>query len=165
MKLFLLGILGSVTLAHSAELVIPDDVLFERQIEFSNAADQHLQLNLARPKNVSGDLPAILCIHGGGFRAGTRESYDKLCVTLATRGYVAATLTYRLAPAHPFPAAVIDCKVAVRWLRANAEKYRLDPKRFAAWGSSAGGHLVAVLGTSGGVPMPPSITSTRGGWA
>jgi acetyl esterase/lipase len=151
MKLFLLGILGSVTIANSADLVIPDDVLFERQIEFSNAADQHLQLNLARPKNVSGDLPAILCIHGGGFRAGTRESYDKLCVTLATHGYVAATLTYRLAPAHPFPAAVIDCKAAVRWLRANSAKYQLDPKRLGVTGGSAGGHLAQFLGVTADV--------------
>src|SRR5947207_10256542 len=64
----------------AAELAIPDNVVFERAIEFSNPDNQHLQLNLARPKEAKDPVPAILCIHGGGFRAGTRESYDKLCI-------------------------------------------------------------------------------------
>ena len=98
-----------------------------------------------------GALPTILCIHGGGFRAGTRESYDKLCLTLASHGYVAATMTYRLAPAFPFPAAVIDCKAAVRWLRANADKHHIDPKRLGVTGGSAGGHLVQFLGVTSDV--------------
>lgn len=135
----------------AAELAVPDTVAFERGVEFSNAADQHLQMNLARPKQAAGALPVILCIHGGGFRAGARESYDKLCVTLAGHGYVAATMTYRLAPAHPFPAAVIDCKAAVRWLRANAAKLAIDPKRIGVTGGSAGGHLVQFLGVTGDV--------------
>ena len=64
--------------------------------QFANPDNQHLQLNIASPKNASGQLPAVICIHGGGFRAGKRESYDKLCLTLAEHGYVAATITYRL---------------------------------------------------------------------
>lgn len=141
----------SVASLSAAELPIPDTINFERSIEFSNAADQHLQLNIARPKNATGALPTILCIHGGGFRAGTRESYDKLCLTLAGHGYVAATVTYRLAPAHPYPAAVLDCKSAVRWLRANAAKYNIDPARLGVTGGSAGGHLVQFLGVTPGV--------------
>src|SRR5262245_19796159 len=105
---------------EAAQLEVPDDVLFERNVEYANPDDQHLQLNLARPKKSVGQMPAVLCIHGGGFRAGTRESYDKLCVTLAQKGFVAATVMYRLAPKYQFPAAVQDTKAAVRWLRLNA---------------------------------------------
>jgi acetyl esterase/lipase len=130
---------------------VPDDVVFEKGVEYSNAADQHLQLDIARPKEGSGPFPAIVCIHGGGFRAGTRDGYDKLCLTLAQRGYVAITVTYRLAPAFPFPAAVLDCKSAVRWLRANASKYHVDTTRIGVTGGSAGGHLAQFLGVTNGV--------------
>jgi acetyl esterase/lipase len=148
LRLFVL--LSLATFAAAAELPIPEGVTFTRDVEFSNPDNQHLQVNLAQPKG-DGPFPAIVCIHGGGFRAGKRESYDKLCLTLAQRGYVAITVTYRLAPAYPFPAAVIDCKTAVRWLRANAAKYHVDPKRIGTTGGSAGGHLVQFLGVTEGV--------------
>ena len=134
----------------AAELPIPDGVTFTRDLEFSNPGNQHLQVNLAQPRG-DGPFPAIVCIHGGGFRAGKRESYDKLCLTLASRGYVAITVTYRLAPMDPFPAAVLDCKAAVRWLRANAAKYHVDPARLGVTGGSAGGHLAQFLGVTQGV--------------
>ncbi len=134
-----------------AELSVPDDVIFERGIEYANPDNQHLQLDLARPKDLQGPLPAILCIHGGGFRAGTRDKYDALCLTLAQHGYVAATITYRLAPAYQFPAAVQDCKATVRWLRANAAKYHIDSARIGVTGGSAGGHLAQFLGVTAGV--------------
>jgi acetyl esterase/lipase len=125
--------------------------MFERGIEYANPDDQHLQVDLARPKDGSGPFPAVVCIHGGGFRAGTREGYDKLCLTLAQRGYVALTVTYRLAPKYQFPAAVQDCKAAVRWLRANAVNYHVDPARIGVTGGSAGGHLAQFLGVTQGV--------------
>lgn len=143
--------LGSLSL-HAAEQPVPDNITFLRDVEFSNVADQHLQVNIAQPKTGTGPFPAIVCIHGGGFRAGKRESYDKLCQTLAQHGYVAITVTYRLAPAYQFPAAVQDCKTAVRWLRANAAKYQVDPKRIGTLGGSAGGHLAQFLGVTAGVP-------------
>lgn len=136
---------------HAADLVVPEDVVFEKGIEFANPDNQHLQLDLAKPKEGKSLRPAILCIHGGGFRAGTREGYDKLCLKLAQSGYVAVTVTYRLAPAYPFPAAVHDCKAAVRWLRANAAKYGIDPDRIGVTGGSAGGHLAQFLGVTAGV--------------
>jgi acetyl esterase/lipase len=108
-------------------------------------------LNLARPKAASGLLPVVLCIHGGGFRAGSREGYDSLCLNLAHHGFVAATISYRLAPKFQFPAAVHDTKSAVRWLRANAAKYQIDPKRIGVIGGSAGGHLAQFLGVTAGV--------------
>jgi acetyl esterase/lipase len=142
----------SLTTVSAADLDIPENVLFEKNIEYANPDGQHLQLNLARPKDGSGPSPAVLCIHGGGFRAGTRDSYDKLCVTLARHGLLAATITYRLAPKYQFPTAVHDCKAAVRWLRLNAPKYRIDPERIGVTGSSAGGHLAQFLGVTARVP-------------
>jgi acetyl esterase/lipase len=139
--------------ATSARLVaeVPDDVVFEKGIEYTNPDGQHLQLDLARPKAGDGPFPAVLCIHGGGFRAGTRDGYDGLIVHLAHRGYVAVTITYRLAPKYPFPAAIHDTKAAVRWLRANAAKYHIDPERIGVTGGSAGGHLAQFLGVTAGV--------------
>lgn len=130
--------------------MVPDDVTFERGIEYSNPDDQHLQLNLARPKNASGPMPTVLCIHGGGFRAGNRDGHNGLCLRLAQRGFVAATVSYRLAPKYQFPAAVFDVKAAVRWLRANAAKYQIDPARIGVTGDSAGGHLAQFLGVTAG---------------
>ena len=138
-------------LVAAGTLALADDITFEAGLEFAQADGQGLQLNLARPKNPAGKIPAILCIHGGGFRAGKREGWDARCKLLAERGYAAATVTYRLAPKHPFPAAVEDVKAAVRWLRANAEKYGIDPERIGVVGDSAGGHLAQFLGVTGGV--------------
>ena len=124
---------------------VPDDVTFETGIEYANPDDQHLQLNIARPKTGDGPFPAIVCIHGGGFRAGSRESYNALCIKLAQNGYVAMTVSYRLAPKFQFPAAIHDTKAAVRWARANAAKYKIDPDRIGTTGGSAGGHLAQFL--------------------
>ena len=102
------------------------EIIFEEGMEYSDPDGQHLQLNLARPKDAAGPRPAVLCIHGGGFRAGKRDRWNTLCKQLAERGYVAATASYRLAPKYQFPAAVHDVKAAVRWLRRHAEKYGID---------------------------------------
>ena len=148
--LLLLAATAAFTPAHS-ETAVPKDVLFDRGIEFSNPDNQHLQLDIVRPKTGDGPFPAIVCIHGGGFRAGTRDGYDGMCVRLAQHGYAAITVTYRLSPAYQFPSAVHDCKAAVRWLRANAAKYHADPARIGAMGGSAGGHLALFLGVTAGV--------------
>ncbi len=131
--------------------VVPANVIFETGIEYTNPDNQHLQLDLARPKSGAGPFPAVICIHGGGFRAGKREGYDGLCIKLAQRGYAAMTVSYRLAPKFPFPAAIHDVKAAVRWARANAGKYLIDPERIGVTGGSAGGHLAQFLGVTGDV--------------
>jgi acetyl esterase/lipase len=139
------------------------EIVFEEGIEFSNPDEQHLKLNLARPAEVKPgeNLPAILCIHGGGFRAGNRKGWDAFCKKLAERGYVAVTVEYRLAPKYQFPAAVYDVKAAVQWLRTNANKYHIDPNRIGTVGDSAGGHLALFLGVTGDVPQfdPPENKS------
>jgi acetyl esterase/lipase len=135
----------------AAELGVPPGVTFTKGIEYANPDRQHLQLDLALPAPTGGATPAILCIHGGGFRAGTRGAYDQMCLKLAQRGFAAATITYRLTPAYPFPAAVEDAKSAVRWLRLHAADYHLDPDRIGVTGSSAGAHLALFLGMTAGV--------------
>ena len=154
-KRLLTGLLIVLTMSSilraQAPAQVPDTVIVEKGIEYANPDDQHLQLNLARPKTGDGPFPAIVCIHGGGFRAGKRESYDGLIVRLAEQGYVAITVTYRLAPKYQFPAAVHDTKAAVRWVRANAAKYKIDPSRIGTTGGSAGGHLAQFLGVTAGV--------------
>lgn len=132
------------------DLAVPDTVTFEKGVEYTNPDNQHLQLNIARPKG-DGPFPCVLFIHGGGFRAGSREGYNGQIIRLAEKGYVAVTVSYRLAPKYPFPAAIHDTKAAVRWLRANAKKYGIDPDRIGATGGSAGGHLAQFLAVTAGV--------------
>ena len=151
---FLLAGFGvaSPALANPAEQDTPPaEIVFEKNIEYSNPDGQHLQLNMARPKTAKGPLPCVVCIHGGGFRAGKRDSYDGLIQNLARNGFAAVTVSYRLAPKYQFPAAVHDTKAAVRWVRANAAKYGIDPDRIGVTGGSAGGHLAQFLGVTQGV--------------
>ena len=153
----LLASLGSLLLVVSPAFAqkdppVPDSVAFEKGIEYANPDNQHLQLNMARSKKADGGpFPCVLCIHGGGFRAGSRESYNAQIIRLAEQGYVAATVSYRLAPKYPFPAAVHDTKAAVRWLRANAKKYNIDPNNIGVTGGSAGGTLAQMLGVTADV--------------
>lgn len=151
MNRFLTVLAVAIGSSLSPAICAADQIVFEEGIEYTNPDGQHLKLNLARPKDLSASAPAVMCIHGGGFRAGKRERWDKLCRQLAERGYVAATVTYRLAPKYRFPAAVHDVKAGVRWLRANAKKYGIDSNRIGVIGDSAGGHLVQFLGVTGGV--------------
>ncbi len=143
---------SAVLAALAASGLFAGEIVFEKDVEYSNPDGQHLQLNIARPKEGDGLRPAVLCIHGGGFRAGKRERWDGLCQKLAGDGYVAATVTYRLAPKYQFPAAVYDVKAAVRWLRKNAAAYQIDPERIGVVGDSAGGHLAQFLGVTGDLP-------------
>ena len=94
-------------------------------------------------------LPLIVWVHGGAFRLGSKE--EGVPLDIIAQGYALASINYRLSQHALFPAQIEDCKAAVRWLRANAGRFGLDPLRFAAWGPSAGGHLVAMLGTAGDV--------------
>jgi acetyl esterase/lipase len=124
----------------------------EQNVEYS-AIGGSQTMDIVRPKDPSSSpRPAVLLVHGGGFRAGSKAGYIPLAIKLAERGYVAATVDYRLAPANQFPAAVEDVKAAVRFLRANAAKYGIDSGHIGALGGSAGGHLVLMLGLTAGVP-------------
>ena len=132
------------TSAHAAQP--PADVLFEPDIVYANLPDQDLMLNLARPKDATNPLPCVVVIHGGAWRGGHRNLHNDLTWKFAQRGYVSATVSYRFCPKFPFPAQVQDVKAAVRFLRANAQKYNIDPDRIGAVGFSAGAHLSMILG-------------------
>ena len=114
-------------------------------------------MDISMPAEAADGLrPAIVVIHGGGWIQGDKSSFSRPQVSppghirnFARQGYVAATINYRLAPQSPFPAAIHDCKNAVRFLRAHAKEYGIDPNRIGAWGNSAGGHLAMVLGMVG----------------
>jgi len=119
---------------------------------YARYGDREMLLDLYRPKVAGSDkLPAVVCIHGGGWWQGTRMNHGNLAKSLAGKRFVAVTISYRLSGESPFPAAIQDCKAAVRYLRANAEKFGINPEKIGAIGLSAGGHLAALLGTSGGV--------------
>jgi acetyl esterase/lipase len=105
-----------------------------------------LKLDLASPVRGDGPFPAVVCIHGGAWQAGKREDMEFFARYLAEQGYVAATVSYRLAPAHLWPAQIEDVKCAVRYLRAHAKELNIDPANIFATGASAGGHLSLMLG-------------------
>ncbi len=94
-------------------------------------------------------LPLIIWVHGGAWEGGSKEGNP--AVALLSKGFAVAGINYRLSKHAPFPAQIHDCKAAVRHLRANAKKYNLDADHIGVWGASAGGHLVALMGTSDGV--------------
>lgn len=110
-------------------------------------------MDIAMPKApAAAPRPAIVLIHGGGWLAGDKANFSSTrnappcnIFEFARQGFVAVTINYRLSQVAPFPAALHDCKNAVRFLRANAEKYQIDPNRIGAWGNSAGGHLALML--------------------
>ena len=129
-------------------LVIPDNITVEREVVYFEAGDYPLTLDIAVPKGLSKPVPAVVHIHGGGFQNGAKST--RYAVRYAKEGFIGVSINYRLSRVAPFPAAVHDCKAAIRWLRANAQKYHIDPNHIGAWGTSAGGNLAAMLGTSGG---------------
>jgi acetyl esterase/lipase len=127
---------------------VPDGVTLEKNVVYNQGS--RLMMDVARP-TAAGPFPVILAIHGGGFRGGERASWLPEILKLAQHGYVAATVDYRFAPRTQFPAPLQDVKAAVRFLRANAAKYAIDPQRIGAVGDSAGGHLALMLAFTPGV--------------
>jgi acetyl esterase/lipase len=113
---------------------------------------QNLLLDLYLPLTGSAPHPLVIWVHGGGWSGGSRFPAPAHATNLCSLGYAVASIDYRLSGVAVWPAQIQDCKGAIRWLRANAATWGIDPERFGVWGSSAGGHLVAFLGTSGGVP-------------
>jgi len=125
---------------------IPNGVQTESGIVIGTGGGRPLHAEIAYPKNEpKTPMPAIIWIHGGAWQ-GDSEKPNKAAY-FATQGYFTASIEYRLMKEALWPAQIQDCKLGVRWLRANAAKYNVDPNRIACWGASAGGHLASCLGT------------------
>ena len=120
-----------------------------RNLEYAKVDGTALLLDLFVPEKADAPLPLIVWIHGGAWLGGDKAG----CPAMGQlrRGYAVASINYRLSQQAIFPAQIYDCKAAIRWLRAHAKEYNIDPQRIGVWGSSAGGHLVALVGTSGNV--------------
>ena len=129
---------------------LPPGVKALKDLEYGKAGGRAMLLDLYLPEKGDQPLPLIIWVHGGAWMAGNKDGPSP-ALRLLVDGYAVAQVGYRLSQEARFPAQIHDCKAAVRWLRANATRYNLDPNKFVAWGASAGGHLVALLGTSGGV--------------
>jgi acetyl esterase/lipase len=123
-------------------------ITVEKDITYAIVEKDRLQLDLVRPVG-DGPHPCVVVLHGGAWKYGHRRDVATFAEQLARKGFAAAAVSYRLAPKNKWPAQIEDCKTAVRFLRANAEKYGIDPQRIGAMGFSAGGHLAALLGTTG----------------
>lgn len=130
----------------------PAGVIVHPNLDYVTGGHERQKLDLFLPEQ-GENHPLIIWIHGGAFRMGSKEGNqdNPLPFDYVTRGCALASINYRLSQHAIFPAQIEDCKAAVRWLRAHAAEYKLDPNCFAAWGSSAGGHLAAMLGTTGHV--------------
>jgi len=138
---------------HTApqQLRVPDGVKAHRDLVYVEGGHERHKLDIYLPEKADGLLPLLIWVHGGGWQNGSKDGCPPLRGGYIERGYAVASINYRLSGHAVFPAQIEDCKAAIRWLRAHAKEYNLDTKRFGVWGSSAGGHLVALIGTSGDV--------------
>lgn len=150
-RCYLLGL--GFALALVSGVAQGEEIIGEAGITYVQVGETALKLDLARPPG-EGPFPAIVFIHGGGWHSGGRNQLRPWVEEAARRGYVAATISYRLmkyddlnGPGTPnFPAQVHDAKAAIRWLRAHADKYHVDLDRIGVAGASAGGHLALLVG-------------------
>ena len=128
---------------------LPKGVKVERDIRYVPDGDAAQALDLYLPE-AGGEKarPLVVWIHGGGWQGGNKSGCP--AVGFVNDGYVVASVEYRFSQKAKFPAQIQDCQAAIRWLRANSKKYNIDAEHIGVWGDSAGGHLVALLGTSGG---------------
>jgi acetyl esterase/lipase len=145
-------LLAAVAAASTAQnqrppLRVPESVEVRPGLVYASPGAHDLHLDLYLPKSGAGPFPAVVYVHGGGWRGGNRNQFARHAAHMATLGFAGATIQYRLSGQAKYPAAFEDVQAAVRWLRKNAAEYRIDPGRIGAAGGSAGGHLVALLGT------------------
>ncbi|MEM7144634.1 MAG: alpha/beta hydrolase [Verrucomicrobiota bacterium] len=137
---------------------LPENVTVTRDITYATPNDTPLLLDLYLPEQKPVDpIPVVVWVHGGGWKNGSKDKTQ--AAFLAQHGFAVASINYRLTDAGQWPDQINDCYAAVRFLRDNADKYHLNPNHIGAWGSSAGGHLVALMGTR---PYPEEeSTSSR----
>lgn len=137
-----------------ARPAVPRMVRSQTNLTYCTENGRALQLDVFYPKAKRRQMfPAVVLVHGGGWRSGNRSQHIPMAQQLAGKGFVAVTAEYRLSTEAPYPAAMQDLKTAIRWLRANARQYAIDTTRIAVWGFSAGGQLAALVGTTNGDPL------------
>jgi acetyl esterase/lipase len=139
-------LLPSFVAAQPAKKDAPADdaIRIKKGIEYAKWGERSMQLDLYVPKS-DAPLPLMVWIHGGGWKAGSKDQPSPALRHLA-RGYAVAHIAYRFSQEAIFPAQIEDCRAAIRWLRANAKDHGYDPERIGVWGASAGGHLALLLG-------------------
>jgi acetyl esterase/lipase len=138
--------------AKLVEAKLPTAVAAQENIVYTRYGERELHLDLFSPREKGTDpYPGVILIHGGGWRSGNRQMEWPMAQYLAARGYVTATVEYRLSAEALYPAGVYDLKGAIRWMRKNAVQYNIDPNKIAVYGCSAGGELAAFLGTTGDI--------------
>ena len=130
---------------------VPEGVKVMKDLEYANVDGESLRLDLYLPEKSDTKPPLLVWIHGGGWTKGSKSQFNQIFVHLTAEGYAAASIDYRLDGLVSHPKQIHDCKGAIRWLRANADKYGYDVTRIGVGGGSAGGHLVLLLGLSKGV--------------
>jgi acetyl esterase/lipase len=131
---------------------MPAGVLNKKGIVYRALDSRQLKIDVFYPdQNSDQCYPGVLLIHGGGWRTGDKSLQWPMAQQLAANGYVTATVEYRLSLEASYPAAVHDLKVAIRWMKAHAGDFNLDTSRIAAYGTSAGGQLAALVGTTNGL--------------
>ncbi len=122
-----------------------------RDLDYVGSGNSKQFLDLYIPSWLTQPAPLIIYFHGGGWKGGSKGNAMGFCDTLFAHGYIVADINYRLSGDTVFPAQIYDCKAAVRWLKVHAAQYNIDTNRIAVSGSSAGGHLASLLGTSADV--------------
>jgi acetyl esterase/lipase len=145
---FLISLLAPV--AAAAQMPpLPPDTQFLADVAYVTAGHERQTLDIAFFRS-GPPRPLLVWIHGGAYAGGDKGENRVIWGELMARGYAVATINYRLSGDAKWPAQIADCKAALRFLRARAGDYRIDPERIGVWGSSAGGHLAALVGASGG---------------
>ncbi|EIK44857.1 putative lipoprotein [Cellvibrio sp. BR] len=142
---------------------VPDSVVEIKNITYVRYGKRALQLDLYLPESSITHLkPGVVFVHGGGWRSGYRTNFTPMAIGLAQRGYVTATISYRLAGEAKYPAAIHDVKAAIRWLRSNAKKYGVNPQQIAVAGGSAGGQIASLTGVTNGLEkFDPQLHRSR----
>jgi len=145
------GLLKKYPFVKRLSSELPRDVKARPGLVYARYGSREMHLDLFQPKH-GRRFPAVILVHGGAWITGNHTMENPFAMEMAKRGFVAATIEYRLSNEAKYPAAIHDLKASIRWLRANATRLDIDPNRIAAVGASAGGHLVALLGATNGLP-------------
>jgi len=140
-----LGILDLI----ETEPEIPEEILEIKDIEYKNIDSISLQLDIYKLKNLTEPAPVMIFIHGGAWRTGKRSDYLPYLIDYAKKGFVTATVSYRLVKQAAFPAAVQDINCAVKWIKSHAGEYGINPEKVVLIGGSAGAHLAMMIGYGG----------------